>query len=144
MNTDKKNPSFLAFLSVFIRVHPWPIMSLPGLEKITLIPRHREVGDSSRFSSIAVSNVPVRRDESRNSWRRGICGEPVLVAPAPPGKKRLDPFSRTTRRLISTLLESGIHRLGAPGRVSAPHQVKFIRRSSVEALLKVQVRGVAA
>jgi hypothetical protein len=44
----KKNPSFLVFLSVFIGVYRWPIMSLPGLEEITLIPRHHEFGVSAR------------------------------------------------------------------------------------------------
>jgi len=60
MNTDKKNPSFLAFLSVFIRVYPWPIMSLPGLEELALIPRHQEFGDSSRRSlGQCLRHVPV-------------------------------------------------------------------------------------
>ena len=35
--------SLFFVLSVFICVYPWPIMSLPGLEEITLTPGHQEV-----------------------------------------------------------------------------------------------------
>src|ERR1035438_2234008 len=80
MNTDEHRKQSLFFvLSVFICVYPWPIMSLPGLEEITLIPRHQESRNSSRRSGTVDAAREEGRDESRPSRQECLRHENGLI-----------------------------------------------------------------
>ena len=88
---------------MFICVYPWPIMSLPGLEEITLIPRHQESRVSTqqagvpappkrahpKFHDVRSSEVPL---ESAGGLKVGqaVLACPLFCLGSRPGSTRAE------------------------------------------------------